>query len=48
MNRESMYESAIIGFCEMMNATTETDAAEFDKREPVQSDSAFLPATAVA
>jgi hypothetical protein len=47
MNLNSVRESAIIVFCELTNATTEIDAAEFDIREPAQSDQSFLSETGV-
>jgi hypothetical protein len=47
MNLDSVRESAIIVFCELTNATTEIDAAEFDKRESAKSDQSFLSGTGV-
>jgi hypothetical protein len=42
-----MCESAIIGFRELMNATTETDGTEFDKWETAWSNRSFLCGTVV-
>jgi hypothetical protein len=44
---ESLCESAIIGFLRTDERTTESDATEFKKREPAQSDRSFLSGTVV-